>query len=179
MSGTNLRWVLSAAVPATLFLLAAAPSGPQAARISGKLTMKYVQQHPLAAGDAAGPVLFANQAKGTNLNTGKTEYMDGAEVTSIEIADLTQGTGAHQGYITFAKNGDGGVNRWNGRVSTTMSADDQPITTFEGTWTKISGSGRYEGVTGRGRYKGRVVSPTEYVVEWDGELNLKGNTATR
>jgi hypothetical protein len=60
-----------------------------------------------------------------------------------------------------------------------MSADGQPITTFEGTWTKISGSGRYEGVTGRGRYKGRVVSPTEYVIEWDGELNLKGNTATR
>jgi hypothetical protein len=24
-----------------------------------------------------------------------------------------------------------------------------------------------------------VVSPTEYVVEWDGEINVKDNTATR
>lgn len=179
MSGINLRWALSAALPATLFLLAAVPSTPQVGRISGKLTMKYVQQHPLAAGDAAGPVLFANQAKGTNSSTGKNEYMDGAEVTSLEIADLTQGTGTHQGYITFAKNGDGGVNRWKGRVSTTLSANGQPVTTFEGTWTKISGSGRYEGATGRGKYRGRVVSPTEYVIEWDGEISLKGDTATR
>lgn len=179
MSGTNLRWALTAGLPATLFLLAAVPASSPVTRISGKLTMKYVQQHPLAAADAAGPVVFANQARGTNLSTGKTEYMDGAEITSIEIADLTQGTGTHQGYITFAKKGDGGVNRWNGRVSTTMSANNQPVTTFEGTWTKISGSGRYQGVTGRGRYRGRVVSPTEYVVEWDGEIDLKDNTAAR
>jgi hypothetical protein len=178
MSRFSFRWaVLGGVLPATM-LLAAMPGDTEVARVSGKLTMKYSQQHPLPLADAAGPVLLANEAKGINTNTGSTDYMNGATIRSIEIADLTRGSGSHQGYITFSKDGDMGVNRWNGRVSTTLSPDKQPITTFEGTWTKTGGSGRYEGVTGSGRYKGRMVSPTEYVVEWEGELNLRQKTAT-
>jgi hypothetical protein len=159
-------------------LLAAMPSDTGVVRVAGRLTMKYSQQHPLPVGDAAGPVLLANEAKGSNNNTGQTDYMNGAAVRSIEIADLTQGTGAHQGYITFSKDGDTAVDRWNGRVTTRLSADKQPITTFEGTWTKVRGTGRYEGVSGKGRYKGRMLSPTDYVVEWDGEVNLKDKAST-
>jgi hypothetical protein len=178
MSRFSLRWAtLAGVVPATM-LLAAMPSDTEVTRISGKFSMKYSQQHPLPLADAAGPVLLANEAKGTNSNTGQTDYMDGATVRSIEIADLTQGTGSHQGYITFSKGGDTAVDRWNGRVTTTLSADKQPITTFEGTWTKVNGTGRYQGVTGSGRYKGRMVSPTEYIVEWDGQMNISQKPAT-
>ena len=178
MSRFSLRRVaLAGVLPATM-LLAARPSEVEVTRISGKLTMKYSQQHPLPLTDAAGPVLLANEAKGTNTNRGQTDYMNGATVRSIEIADLTQGTGSHQGYITFSKAGDTAVDRWNGRVTTTLSADKQPVTTFEGTWTKVSGTGRYQGITGNGRYKGRMVSPTEYVVEWDGQMRANEKTAT-
>jgi hypothetical protein len=178
MSRFSLRWVaLAGVVPATM-LLAAMPSDVDVARISGKLTMKYSQQHPLPLTDAAGPVLLANEAKGTNSNTGQTDYMNGATVRSIEIADLTQGTGSHQGYITFSKDGDTTVDRWSGRVTTTLSADKQPVTSFEGTWTKVSGTGRFQGITGSGRYKGRMASPTEYVVEWEGEMRVNQKTAT-
>jgi hypothetical protein len=177
MSGINLRWAILGALPAT-FMLAAMPA-TDLAPVSGKFTMKYSQQHALPVSDAAGPVLLANEAKGSNSNTGRTDYMNGATVTSVEIADLTQGNGQHQGYVTFAKDGETSVSRWNGRVSTTLSADKQPITTFEGTWTKVGGTGRYEGVSGKGRYKGRMLSPTEYVVAWDGNLNLKDKTASR
>jgi hypothetical protein len=159
-------------------LLAARPSDGGVARISGKLTMKYSQQHPLPLADAAGPVLLANEAKGTNSNTGQTDYMNGAAVRSLEIADLTQGNGSHQGYLTFSKDGDTTVDRWSGRVTTTLSADKQPVTSFEGTWTKLTGTGRYQGITGSGRYKGRMVSPTEYEVEWDGQMRLDPKTAT-
>ena len=177
MSGLNLRWAILGAFPGALILLAATPARTDLAPVSGRFTMKYSQQHALPVGDAAGPVLLANEAKGTNSNTGRTDYMNGAGATNIEIADLTQGNGQHQGYVTFAKDGETSVTRWNGRVSTTLSPSKQPITTFEGTWTKVGGTGRYEGVAGKGRYKGRMLSPTEYVVDWEGELGLK--TASR
>jgi hypothetical protein len=178
MSRINLRWALSAAVlPVTLTLLAAMPTTPGGVRVSGKFTVKYSQQHQLPVADAAGPVLVASEAKGTNSNTGRTDYMNGATTNLVEIADLTQGNGSHQGYVTFTKGGEKSLNRWNGRVTTTLSADNQPSTSFEGTWTKLSGTGRYEGVSGNGRYKGRMLSPTEFVVEWDGDLNLKEKAA--
>lgn len=179
MSGINLRWAILGGLPGTLILLAAIPAGTDLAPVSGRFTMKYSQQHALPVSDAAGPVLLANEAKGTNSNTGRTDYMNGAGATSIEIADLTQGNGQHQGYITFAKDGETSVSRWNGRVTTSLSADKKPTTTFEGTWTKVGGTGRYEGVSGKGRYKGRMLSPTEYVVEWDGDLNLRDKSASR
>jgi hypothetical protein len=160
-----------------LILLAGLPAETGLAPVSGRFTMKISQQHTLPVSDAAGPVLLANEAKGTNINTGRTDYMNGAGVTNVEIADLTQGNGQHQGYVTFAKDGETSVSRWNGRVTTTLSADKKPITTFEGTWAKVGGTGRYAGVDGKGRYKGRMLSPTEYVVDWEGELGLK--TATR
>jgi hypothetical protein len=173
MSRINLRWAVLGALPGTLILLAGMPAGTGLAPVSGRFTMKYSQQHAFPVSDAAGPVLLANEAKGTNSNTGRTDYMSGAGATNIEIADLTQGNGPHQGYVTFAKNGEKTVNRWNGRITTKLSDDKKPITTFEGTWTKVEGTGRYEGVSGNGRYKGRMLSPTEYVVDWEGELSLK------
>jgi hypothetical protein len=174
------RWALTAILfPATVFLIAALPTRSETARVSGKFTMHYSQHHALPTGDAAAPVLLANQAEGTNTNTGPTEYMDGAKVTSVEIADLTQGNGTHQGYITFIKNGETSVSRWSGRVHTSLGQDQQPVTTFEGSWSKTGGTGAYEGGGGAGRYKGHAVSPTEYVVEWEGSLDLKARTAAR
>jgi hypothetical protein len=175
----HLRRALPAvALSVTVALLAAMPTTPGVVRVSGKFTVKYSQQHQLPAADAAGPVLLANEARGTNSSTGQTDYMNGATTTLVEIADLTQGNGSHQGYVTFTKGADKSLNRWNGRITTTLSANNQPSTSFEGTWTKLSGTGRYEGVSGNGRYKGRMLSPTEFVVEWDGELTLKDKKAT-
>jgi hypothetical protein len=136
--------------------------------------MKYAEQHPLATGTPAEPVLLANKAVGTNRNSGPTPFMDGGQVTSIEIADLTQGNGPHQGYIIFSHGADSTVTRWSGKITTTLSADTKPVTTFEGTWTDIKGTGRYQGISGTGKYKGRMVSPTEYVFDWDGSMSLKG-----
>jgi hypothetical protein len=50
--------------------------------------------------DAEGHALLATESKGTNRSTGPPSYMDGAEVRSVELPDLVQCTGSHQGYIT-------------------------------------------------------------------------------
>jgi len=70
------------------------------------------------------------------------------------------------------------VARYQGKVATTLGPDQKPATSFEGTWTKLSGTGRYQGVSGGGRYKGRMVSPTVYTVEWSGEIATQ-RTSTR
>lgn len=158
-------------------LLAASPPAERTS-IAGVISLKYNQQHALPVAGPAGPVLLLNQSTGTNRNTGKADYMAGADATTREIADLTQGNGSHQGYITFAKGGDTTVSRWQGKVVTTLGADRKPATQFEGTWTLASGTGKYDGISGKGTYKGRLVSPTELSVEWAGEMQLD-RTASR
>jgi hypothetical protein len=81
--------------------------------------------------------------------------MDGAAVTVVGLTELTRGNGPDQGYIIESKDGETSVTRCNGRVITTLAADGQPATTMQGTWVKVSGTGRYEGITGTGSYTGR------------------------
>ena len=158
-------------------LLASAPA-PERIPVAGVFTMKYTQQQALPVSDAAGPVLLLNQSAGTNRNTGKSDYMAGGQVINREIAELTQGNGPHQGYVTEIQRADTAVTRYEGRVTTTLGPDQKPATKFEGKWTKVSGTGRYEGVAGNGTYTGRMLSPTEYTVEWSGNIVLQ-RTASR
>jgi hypothetical protein len=158
-------------------LLASAPA-PEQTPVSGVFSLRYTQQQALPVSDAAGPVLLLNQSTGTNRNTGKSDYMAGAEVINREIAELTQGNGPHQGYITEIKGADSAVTRWQGHVTTTLGPDQKPATRFEGTWTKVSGTGTYDRVAGNGTYTGRMLSPTEYTVQWSGNIVLN-RTASR
>lgn len=165
-------------LPLLLVTLASRPA--PVARVAGTMTLHYTEQHALPLGDQSEPVLLENQAKGSNRSTGPTDYMNGADITNIEIADLVQGNGPHQGYITFSKGGETTRDRWSGKVKTALAPDGKtPVTTFEGTWTKLSGTGRYDGVSGSGRYRGRMLSATEYTVDWEGEIVLKERTAAR
>lgn len=167
------RALLAVAMPAVLAGILASGPAPERIAISGVSSLKYSQQHALPVAGAAGPVLLLDQASGTNRNTGKSDYMAGAEVIEIGIADLTQGNGRNQGYTIHAKGADTTVSRWEGKVVTRLGAGQSPTTQFEGSWTKVSGTGKYKGVVGSGTYKGRMLSPTEYTVEWSGEIELK------
>jgi hypothetical protein len=167
--------ILSAAVAASLPLAAVAllgwSSGSAPSRISGTFSAKYAEQHPLPVPDAAGHALVLGRVEGVNRSTGPTPYMDRGKVTNLEFADLTQGNGPQQGYISMSRDADTVISKWNGKVTTTLSPDKTPITTFEGTWTKVHGTGRYGGITGKGTYKGRFTSQTEYTVDWSGEIS--------
>ncbi len=179
MSKPRIAFVLAAlGLPAlTAATLAPAPDSERI-QIAGVFSLKVGQQNVLPVANQAGPILLLTQSAGTNRNTGKSDYMDGALVISREIADLTQGNGPHQGYITEIKGADTSVTRFQGKVVTTLGPDQKPATSFEGTWTKLSGTGTYQGSSGGGRYKGRMVSPTDYTVEWNGEIATQ-RTATR
>ena len=165
------RLIVATAIPLVPLLLLAAGPAAERARVGGAFTMTYSQQHPVPVADAEGHAVLTTEAKGTNRSTGPTAYMDGADVSNAEIADLVQGNGPHQGYSTLSQNGELEVNKWSGKVTTVLNADHQPVTTFEGTWATVKGR------SGRGTYKGRITGPTTYTVDWQGEIELQ--TAAR
>jgi hypothetical protein len=179
MSRSSLACALLAlGVPAITAATLGNSSMRERLQISGVFSLKVGQQQSLPVATPADPVLLLTQSSGTNRSTGKAAYMDGAQVINREIADLRQGNGPHQGYTTEILGADTTVTGWQGKVTTTLGPDQRPVTRFEGSWSKVKGTGQYEGVTGAGSYKGRMTSPTEYTVEWSGEISTP-RTASR
>jgi hypothetical protein len=169
--------ILSAVVASSLPLAVAAllgwSSGSAPSKVAGTVNAKYAEQHPLAVPDAAGHALVLGRARGVNRSTGPTLFIDKGDVTNFEFADLTQGNGPQQGYISMSLGADTLISKWSGKVTTTVSPDKTPITTMQGTWTTVKGAGRYGDARGQGTYKGHFTSQTEYMVEWNGELSGK------
>jgi hypothetical protein len=152
---------------AVVLLTAASEVDRHAIKISGSAELTYSKQHVLDVPDRGGHQLLAGETKGTNKNTGSGDFMSNAPVVNVEIADLTQGTGTHQGYYTMGKGADTLTAKWAGKVTTTMS-NNQPSTSFAGRWEYVYGSGQYAGIKGKGTYKGQFLAKNRYAVEWQG-----------
>lgn len=166
-----LKAALVAVLPVVAFSLPGWSPAVAPSRIAGTFTAKYAEQHPLPVPDAGGHALMLGRVEGVNRSTGESPYMDQGKVTSLEFADLIQGNGPQQGYITFSQGADSVISKWSGKVTTTLSPDKTPRTSFAGTWTKLKATGRYQDITGKGAYKGRFISQTEYTVDWEGEIS--------
>ena len=168
-----LKAALAAAFPVAIIVLPGWSPAVAPSRIAGTFTAKYAEQHPLPVPDV-GHALVLGRVEGVNRSTGQTPYMDQGKVTSLEFGDLIQGNGPQQGYITLSRGADSVISTWNGKVTTTLSPDKTPMTSFAGTWTKLKGTGRYQDITGKGTYQGRFISQTEYTVDWKGEISGQG-----
>jgi hypothetical protein len=159
------RSLAATSIPLALFLFAAARPPVERVRVGGTFTMTYSQQHPVPVADADGHVVVVNESKGTNRSTGPVQYQDGADVTLIETADLVQGNGPHQGYDIKTQNGEVTIDKWSGKVTTVLGADQKPVTSVAGTWTSVKGE------VGHGTYTGHVTGPTSFTVDWEGEVD--------
>ena len=145
----------------------------EATKIAGTMKATYTKQDTINVGDIEGHKLALAESKGNTVCTSKHKFMDGAQVTNMFTSDLVKGNGPHKGYMEFVKNGDVAFAQWKGNVTTTLSAEGSPITTFKGTYTYTKGTGRFENIQGNGTYKGEFISKTEYIVEWEGEYWIK------
>ena len=145
----------------------------QKSKIAGKMTLAYARQEMMDMGDTEGHVLSLSESDGINVSIGKHEFMDGAQVVNISFGDLVKGNGLHQGYVKLAKKDDTVFAKWEGKVTTTLSAEGTPITAFEGTLSYVKGTGKFENIQGSGTYKGKSISKTIYTVEWEGEYSIK------
>jgi hypothetical protein len=142
-------------------------------KIAGKMTMVFAKTDSLLVADAPGHLMTIGESKGTNTSVGESSFMDGSESVNYSYSDIMMGNGAHQGYVTHKSGDDMTVTKWQGKITTTMSKEGAPITTFAGTFEYVKGTGKYQGISGKGTYQGQFTSETEYTVEWQGEYTLK------
>jgi len=140
---------------------------------TGEYTM--IEGQAFDINDAEGHMVRLNKAEGNNLSTGKTEWMHNGRAVNISFTDVTKGNGFHQGYVTVEKGNDKIVSRWEGKMTTKLSEDGQPVTTFRGNMWWTDATGKYKDMHGVATYKGHFTSENTYRVEWEGEYWKKDN----
>lgn len=143
-------------------------------KIAGKITFNFAQHESFDIGDVDGHIISLRKSEGTNVSTGKSEFMDGAIVVSFALEDLVSGNGPIHGYNKLIKDGDIIISKWEGKIITVISAEGIPVTSFEGrviSWIKATG--QYENCEGVSTFKGYFTSETSYVGEWEGEYWIK------
>lgn len=145
----------------------------QKIKVAGKHTFAYTNQDSINVGDIEGHILMLNEFEGFNVSTGKDKFMDGALDVAMGFSDLVMGNGTDQGYGNMSLNGDVIFWKHQGNIATTISPEGKPVTTFEGTTSFIKGTGKYKNIQGIGTYKGKTMSTTIFIIEWEGEYFIK------
>lgn len=75
----------------------------------------------------------------------------------------------------YRRGKDGNVffSKWQGKVSTTQSPEGKPIMKWEGTFSYVKGTGKWENIQGGGTYKGGFIARGIYVNHVEGEYFIK------
>jgi len=164
---------LSISFVIVLVFCAVGLNAQQSTEISGKITAAATHQDSIIVGDVTGHKISLMVSEGTNVNTGESEFMDGAQIVNMSYTDVIQGNGANQGYVRFTKGGDTTFAEWQGKIETKVMSEGDPVTYIEGTYIYIRGTGSFENIKGEGSFKGEFTSPTEYTVEWQGSYIIE------
>jgi len=138
--------------------------------VAGDWNVAYTTQNVIPV-DEKGHMLVQAIAEGSNKSTLNNNHLDGWTLVNKEMADLTQGNGPHNGYIDYTNGSDTVHAAWSGKVTTVMSQEGTPQTSFAGEWQYTGGTGPYANIKGSGTYSGHFTSQTEYVVDWKGFSN--------
>jgi hypothetical protein len=139
-------------------------------KVAGKQTLAYTRQERINVGDIEGHILSIVEAEGVNVSTGESDYMNGAQVINIVTSDLVNFNGPIQGYSIMKKKDDGAFAKFEGKITTTLSAEGTPVAVLEVvhlTW--MQGTGQFKNIQGAATAKGRYISKNIYLVEWEGE----------
>ena len=138
-------------------------------QIAGKQTTAVTRQERSDIADMEDHMFSLSEWNGINVSSGDTEFMDGAQVVSFNIADLVHFNGPFQGYSLFSKKGESVFARFEGKLTTTLSSDGTPLTTMEATYSWTKGTGQFENIRGGGTIKGRYIASNFMTVDWEGE----------
>ena len=126
---------------------------------------KFDQMKP---DDTEGHTMSFYEAKGagTGSNGDFTFFNQGT-------SDLVKGNGPHHGYFKATGKNGHYFSKWQGNVTTTKSPEGKPIMKFEGTWSLIKGTGKWENAQGGGTYKGWFIGQGIFINTTEGEATLK------
>ena len=167
------KWLLLVSVVSLVAFGVTSSIAQEKIKITGKITATVTESSAIKIGDLEGHTFLISRSEGTSASTGKNQFMDGALVVNHNFSDLIKGNGSHEGYVIFSKDGDNVTAAWKGKVTTTISSGNVPMTTMEGTYTYTKATFHSENIQGGGNYKGKYISDKTYVVEWEGEYSAK------
>lgn len=168
------QWMKWLACILLIAAIAATPSSAQEKiKIAGKMTLTQPGGQATEIGDMPGHQLIFGQERGMNLSTGEHKFLDSAEAVNMNFSDLTQGRGPQQGYLRISSGADTVFIKWQGEVTSTLSPEKTPIISYQGVWFYTRGTGQFHNIQGKGTYKGKFISETEHLVEWEGEYLIK------
>jgi len=159
-------------IVAAVVFMAAGADAQDGTAVAGKMGVKVVQNDSVVVNTAQGHVMYLGKGDGINKSTGTAGFMDNARVENINFSDLIMGNGPDQGYLTMVLGADTVYDSWNGKVAVRETTEGKNVITVSGTFTWTGGTGQYAGISGTGTYKGVIMSPDQYVVEWNGIYTL-------
>lgn len=135
-------------------------------QVSGSFAGKTRSQAMVSLQDAPDHEMSVIEVSGPQ--TASDPLWSGATVFYWGAADLVAGTGSQTGYfMNRHPNGDVDRGTFQGKITTAAG-----VVTMEGGWQYSGGTGAFSGITGGGTYKGRITSPTEVQVNWEGTYQL-------
>ena len=153
---------------ASIFALGVTTSlAQEKTKIAGKRYGVHTKREVIKLDDTKGHVLVLSESKGIDVATG-------AQFVSGTFGDYVKGNGPHWGHGK-AIYPDGSVvfSTMKMKVTTTLSPEGKPITTFEGTFSLTKGTGKYENIQGGGTVKGKIIGPGIYTYDYEGEYSIK------
>jgi hypothetical protein len=133
---------------------------------SGSFSGKASVQTIAFLKDVPNHELHLNEINGAQKST--DNEWNNAKITYWSTVDLVSGNGSQRGYfLNVHEDGDSDSGSFEGKVTTSAKE-----VTLEGTWKYSGGTGKLKGLTGGGTYKGRLTSPTQVEMTWDGAYQL-------
>ena len=137
-------------------------------KVSGSFSGKAVWQASVSLKDQPNHDMILGEIAGPQKSS--DEKWNNAAVTYWNTIDLLSGNGPQRGYfINVRPDGESDRGSFEGKVTTTGAE-----VRLEGTWKYTGGTGKFSGITGNGTYRGRMVSPTQVEMTWEGEYQLAG-----
>jgi len=139
--------------------------------VSGSFTGQTRVETTIRLSDVPGHELRIAEITGSQRST--DENWNNARLVYWGVLDLVDGSGTPRGdYVNERANGERECGTFEGKVTTA-----QGQTTLEGTWEAISGTGKFKGMKAQGKYKGRMTSPSEVEMSWEGHYELAASKA--
>jgi hypothetical protein len=136
----------------------------------GSFTGKFVVQTSIALDDI--PEHEFQLSKVTGTQSVSDENWRDVNVTFWGTTDLIQGFGPLRGYfVNEHPNGDRDCGAYDGHISIV-----QGEVSLEGTWRYTHGTGQFASISGNGRFRGRMTSPTEVEMSWQGSYQIAAGT---
>jgi hypothetical protein len=136
-------------------------------KVKGRIAGYNVKWEQVQVGDEEGHVTAIIEDKGISFMLMGKLLPDGILYRDSTLLDsnLKTWTGSHVTYSEYIDwDGDKYYSKQNGRLAGGGK--------WEGEWGFVKGTGKFEGIKGKGTWVGFTLSPTQWYVDYEGEVEL-------